>query len=265
MSNRVFNNLSNPMGYYDFAPWHLILPGDGGFCWDFGDWNNMYTNTTMTTPITAVGQGIAAVRDKGPNNFHLRQATGSQRPLSAIQGGFKCANFNAASVHCMGPNIAGAALNTHHGFIVFEGDETAQFQRLLSASNPSAADSASTDGIAVTTGTTAAIFDSRANSSGMQVQVNGSGVSPLGIYEYEKNAALARCWYNDVGGSQDISAGVLAVGTGGVPCVGVQSVNNSLTATAAFDGRIWFMLHLGTIPSAVDIDRIQAWINTYRI
>lgn len=269
MSNRAFADLNYPPDYYDFVPGDLVFPGDGGFWYDFGDWDNMYLDRAMTTRVTAAGQSVAAVRDKGRNNKHLFQDTAGRRPKSFVQGGFKCLDFNSANLECMYSDAVGMALATCHGWVIGETDNSTAFHRFL-ATSTTAADTVGPSALAVNSGDTGQVFDVRglavSGVPALRVQINGSGVTPFAVYEYEIAGVSSKAWQNNVLGTQDNSSGGLNALSSNRIVVGALSNlgDPSPNPPGHLDGRIWQILHLGTIPSAFDEGRAEAWFAKWR-
>lgn len=262
MTTRVYNNWDQPPNYYDFFPQDTIFPGDGGFFWDFGDWDYMFTDLAMTTKVTAAGQAVAAVKDKGPNGFDLFQGTGGARPISAVVGGFKTLDFSLGQI--METNTVGMALASHKGYAVFETDSTANFMRLISTSSAGANDTGTTDSIAIHSGDNTAHFGVRARSAAYDTKVGGAGNSPIGLYEYDLVGTVASIYYNAVAGTGDASAGGLTAFSGGKIICGTMAAANVATTTGQFDGRITAILHCGTIPNGSMNTKVKNWLNANR-
>ncbi|MFD2173330.1 hypothetical protein [Rhodobacter lacus] len=55
--------------------------------YDPSDLSTLWQDAEMTTPITASGQPVGAIRDKSGNGHHLTQATASRRPMYQASGG----------------------------------------------------------------------------------------------------------------------------------------------------------------------------------
>ena len=51
-----------------------------GAWYDPSDFSTMWQDSAKTTPVTASGQPVGYIEDKGPNGFHLLQATSGNRP-----------------------------------------------------------------------------------------------------------------------------------------------------------------------------------------
>jgi hypothetical protein len=274
MSNRVFANMPYPPDYYAFQPGDLTFPGDGGFWWDFGDWDNMYLDTAMTVKVTAAGQKVAAVRDKGVNGFHLVQATAGNRPTAVIQGGFKTLDFNKANFERLGCVRTGMALATCRNWVIAETDDTAIYHRFLSVSAASGgtADTVGPNALAVNSGDASNIYDVRGLQSGggptLQVRATGSGNTPFGVYEFlmqMSQPVKLILWRDNVQQQTDSTAtGTLNAFSDGYPIVGCMSQGNDFSTTGPLDGRLWQILHLGTLPSAFDEGRVEAWFNKWR-
>jgi hypothetical protein len=268
MSNRVFANLKYPPDYYAFQPGDAVLPGDGGYWHDMGDWDNMYLDRPMTIKVTAAGQAVAAVRDKGRNGFHLYQDTPSRRPLSWESGGVRGLDFIAANFHCMQTDIGGVALRNNHGWAIFESDLTNNFLRIWATSGAGVSDGVGPDSMVLSTGDAATFADLRALNLSFQVSFPGVGVSPRALYEYEVTTTpLMRIWQNNVlGGSDNSPTGTLNQFSANRLVVGALSSNGEASGASpgAFDGRIFQILHCGTIPSAGDQTKIEAWFDKWR-
>lgn len=263
MTSRVYQNWDNPPDYYDFSPKDAISIGDGGFWWDFGDWNVMYTDLAMTTKVTAAGQAVAAVKDKGPNGFHLQQSDLASRPIATVQNGFKCLDFTPGQFMAT-PVDQPMANATHHGWIIFETDTTPTFMRLVSVST-TGTDTATANGIAIHSGDLNYQFGVRARTaSGLDTKVGGTGVSPLGLYEYDLQGAVASVWKDNAAGTGDASASGQTQFTAGRIFIGCQSNLNDSTTTGQLDGRVWNILHCGTIPNTATQTKIETWLNTNR-
>ena len=54
--------------------------------WDASDRATLFTDTAMTTLVTAQDQAVAALRDKSASGLHLTQATGANCPLWKSDG-----------------------------------------------------------------------------------------------------------------------------------------------------------------------------------
>lgn len=271
MSTRIFTSMPYPLDYYDFMPGDAIFSGDGGFWLDFGDWDAMYTDTAMTVKVTAAGQKVAAVRDKGKNGFHFINGDGARRPTAVIQGGFKCLDFNSANNEYLQSVRNGMALQTFRNMILAETDNVTTFHRFLSVSDGNV-DTVGANGLAFNSGSATDIFDMRGLQSGgtpsLQVRANGSGVTPFGVYETLVTLPLSQkavLYVNNVQVNTDATiTGMLTTPSAGAPIIGVMSQNNAPTTTGPLDGRMWQVLHLGTLPSAPDKAKIDAWFNKWR-
>lgn len=263
MSNRIFTNDYAPNYYSQFQPRDLILAGDGGFWYDFGDWDYMFQDTAMTVKVTAAGQAVAAVKDKSANARHVFQSDGAKRPLAAVVSGNKCLDFVAASQHSLLSSNAGTALATHWGCIVFERETATANQRLLSIST-SGTDVATANDIAFTAGGAGQHFLIRAGATATDAYVNGAGNSPFAFYEYQRLAALTSVWKDHVPGVNDAASLSMNTYSTGKNCIGIQSVTNAPGAAGAFDGKIYQMLHCGTIPDSDGKSAVETWFNQYR-
>jgi len=269
MSNRIFSNLKYPPDYYAFQPGDAIFPGDGGYWLDMGDWDNMYLDRAMTVKVSAPGQAVAAIRDKGRNGFHVYQDTPSRRPLSWQSGGIRGLDFIAANLHCMYSDIGGIALAVNHGWAIFESDLTNNFLRVWSTSGDATSDGVGPSAMVLSTGDNATYADLRCLSLSWQVQVGGVGVSPRALYEYEVNqpASTMKIWFNDALSTQDNSrSGNLQALSDNRVVIGALSQNGEPSggAPGAFDGRMFQLLHCGTIPSLADQAKIEAWFDKWR-
>lgn len=270
MSNLIFANQKYPPDYYSYQPSDVIVSGDGGFWYDFGDWDNMYLDRAMTTKITAAGQAIGAVRDKGPNGIHIYQDNAARRPLSWESGGVRGADFNAANLHAMWSDIGGIALATNHGWAIFESDTTSNFLRIWATSGGTTTDGIGPSAMVLTTGDASTICDLRALNLTLNVAAAGSGVSPRALYEYEVNIAAsvkAKMWVNNVLQQQDSTiTGPLQAKSDNRVVIGALSQNGIASAAApgAFDGRIFQILHTGTIPILADEAKVEAWLDKWR-
>lgn len=261
----LYYNWDKAPAFYDFDPSALMVPGDGSFWYDFGDWTTLFQDTAMTIPVTAAGQVIAAVRDKGPNGYHLFQGSNGNRPVAAIVGGFKCAEFTAANQNYLitGTDVS-IAFAVCHGYLIFSTKTNGNFMRLLSWSDTST-DTTGASALAVHTGDTAGWFGVRARAAALETRFPGTGVSPLGLYEYEINGANALVAKDSVGGDiSDATAG----GNTAFPVkkiiVGVMSSANAPSTTAPLDGHVYSMVHVGKVPSTNENNKTKAWLNQYR-
>lgn len=63
-----------------FSPSSLFAAGEQGVWYDPSDFSTMFQDTAGTTPVTAVGQSVALIRDKSGRGNHATQATAGSRP-----------------------------------------------------------------------------------------------------------------------------------------------------------------------------------------
>jgi len=259
MTAQFYYNWDNPPNSYEFNPADAI-ESTSGFWVDFGDWKYMFQDEDMTMPITAIGQKIMVVQDKSNPDRTFYAYEEETAPVSAIANGFKCADF-ASGCFLYSSNIM--SLATCKGYIIFEGDSTASFQRLVSSSAVGN-DTSGNASLAIHTGDLNAHFGVRARSAALDTRIGTSGVSPFGLYEYEIQGANAQCYFNGTAGVGDASAsGLTATSDGGI-VIGMMSENDAPSGVGPFDGRIWNIVHLDTIPSSTINTKIKNWLNTYR-
>jgi hypothetical protein len=69
-----------------FSPLDLFQTGDILVWYDPSDLSTMFQDTAGTTPVTADGQSVLLIRDKGPGGYHRTQATPSQAPKYKTDG-----------------------------------------------------------------------------------------------------------------------------------------------------------------------------------
>lgn len=268
MSTRIISNLKYPPIYYtESLPSDFIFAGDGGFWHDLGDWDNMYLDRAMTTKVTAAGQAVAAVRDKGVNGIHVFQDTAGRRPISWQSGSVRGLDFTAANLCCLKSDIGGIALSNNHGWAIFETDLANNFQRVWATSGNATTDGVGPSAMVLSSGDATTFADLRALNLTMQVAAPGAGNSPRALYEYEVTFPLSKMWVNGTLTQQDATAtGPLQAKSTNRVVIGALSQNGDASAAApgAFDGRIFQVLHLGTIPSLADQTKIETWLDTYR-
>lgn len=267
MTARVYNNWNNPPEYYQFDPSSLMTFGDGSIWYDMGDWNTMFTDVAMTTKVTAAGQTVAAMLDKGPNGYHLTQPTSAKRPTVAVVGGFKCLDFASAAAQNLYSvsTTCDIALDGSHGFNIFETDDAAQFHRILSVTS-GGSDTAGATAFCTQSGTTATIFGIRSLNAAMDPGIAGTGVTPLDIYEYEANGAnSATVWKAGAGAVTDAAHVAMSARSNGRIAIGTSISANVETAVGCMEGRIYNIVHLGNIPSSPNRTKVYDWLNAYRV
>lgn len=69
-----------------YSPGLAFAAGERGIWLDFNDLSTMFQDTLGATPVTAVGQSVALVRDKSGNNQHVTQTTSGSRPILRQDG-----------------------------------------------------------------------------------------------------------------------------------------------------------------------------------
>jgi hypothetical protein len=72
-----------------FSPLSLFTTGVKGYWLDPSDFSTMFQDVAATTPVTAVGQSVALIRDKSGNNSHFQQPTAGKRPILQQDGNGK--------------------------------------------------------------------------------------------------------------------------------------------------------------------------------
>jgi len=78
-----------------FDPATLFTGGKKGIWIKPRDFATIWQNDAGTGAITGTGTAIGRMTDQSGNNNHFKQATAPARPLSASQGGYQCADFDA--------------------------------------------------------------------------------------------------------------------------------------------------------------------------
>lgn len=63
-----------------FTPASLFAAGEQGVWYDPSDFSTMFQDTAGTTPVTAVGQSVALIRDKSGRGNHATQSTAASMP-----------------------------------------------------------------------------------------------------------------------------------------------------------------------------------------
>jgi hypothetical protein len=76
--------LPKSTGGRPFNPTTLFAGGTLGSWYDPTDLTTMFQDTAGTQPVTATGQRVALLRDKGPSAIHLSQATSAARPIYQV-------------------------------------------------------------------------------------------------------------------------------------------------------------------------------------
>jgi hypothetical protein len=70
-----------------WSPAQLFQPGDLFLWYDPSDLSTMFQDTAGTVPVTADGQSVALIRDKGPGGYHRTQSSGPSMPKYKTSGG----------------------------------------------------------------------------------------------------------------------------------------------------------------------------------
>lgn len=260
------NENTSPLTY-SFDPLLFMSAGDGSAWWDFGDITTLFQNTAMTTPVTASGQQIAAVKDKGPNGYHLIQATAGNRPIYTVSGASKFARFTAASVH----HLASAAdidlaLSDSHGFALFSCSAATDYMRILSLSQAGSVNDVNGSGcLGVMTGSSAQVFNIRGLTANMDAVIAGSGNSPLDVYEWDiKGANSAQAFKGGTAGTKDTSHAAPNARTSGRAAIGVMMGSNAPTATSPFAGDIYSIMNFSRDLLPAETLAIRDWFDANR-
>lgn len=99
--------------------------------WDFSDPTQMFTDTGLTTPVTADGDAIAGVTDKSGQANHLTQGTAGNRPLYKVNriNGWPTALFDNTNDFLSRTTYTGGAISQPDTlFLVVKVATTASFQ-----------------------------------------------------------------------------------------------------------------------------------------
>ena len=98
-----------------FSPYSLknIFPGYLHYWFDFTTKAYLYQDTACTTPVTATGQSIAAVKDRLNSGMVLTQATSSKRPVYQESGGIGYAAFTTSAQSALTTTSAPLSLSTN--------------------------------------------------------------------------------------------------------------------------------------------------------
>lgn len=269
MTSRFYNNWDFPPNYYEFDPSSLMVEGDGSYWYDFGNWNFMFQDAAMTIPITAAGQPVGAIIDRGPNNYHITQPSGGNRPVTRVDGnGFKYVEFLSANQQylytprtdcavALGPNM--------NGYVVGETFDTATFHRFTSIGTASGSDVTATS-MAIHSGDANNHFGIRAiSATGINPQAPGTGVTPLGIYSYRVTGANSSEAYGPSSSGSDLSHAALGMTSS---CIGVGcliSNNAPSIPTGLLNGKLYQLVHIGAAWVSANDTKVRNWINNYRL
>lgn len=268
MANLTYINKFALEHYNEVSPADFIFSGDGGFWYDYGDWDSLFQDTAMTIPVTAAGQRVAAVMDKGANNFHLVQPTLANRPYAAVRSGKNCVRFiRAQQTWMMTPNRI--AFRDMHGWISHVHDaDYGNFGRMMSTASTNT-DTDLVRGVAayINIGTSARRFNyvgdpaSNASNLGTTKAVFEYSVAPQG-----GSTRYIKMWVDNVLGNVSNTIAAQQLLAASDLYVGVSCRQNLPYAptTTCLDGYLFTHVHLGTLPDAADQSQIEAWINTNR-
>lgn len=81
-----------------FNPATLFANGELGGIWDFNDISTLFQDIAGTIPVTAAGQPVGRVTDKGPNGDHwIAFADDGARPTYRVDTGFGYLQFDGSN------------------------------------------------------------------------------------------------------------------------------------------------------------------------
>lgn len=106
-TNSIFSLSMNPINL------KTAYPTNVHYWFDFSDISTLFQDTAATTPVTAAGQAIAAIKDKhSGSTIILTQATADNRPTYQVDGdGVGYGSFTSASRHRLLTSSMPAALS----------------------------------------------------------------------------------------------------------------------------------------------------------
>jgi len=258
----AYHNFNTTPAPFEFYPELLMTAGDGSVWWDFGDVTTMYQDILQTEPVTASGQKVAYVADKGPSGIYLFNSDESRQPTYIVEGGKTFLRFNAANFEylCTGPSEE-LALGGCYGFTKFSTLTNEHYQRVLSLGKAGINNDTTGLGVlAINTSAATAWFNARGNAAGMDPYFSGSGASPLGLYEYSiRGANSAKVWKDAVQGVNDTSHPSPQSKSLGRAVVGVMCGSNEPSVSAALNGDLYGIMHFAAELSPGEISALRTW------
>lgn len=263
----TYFNFNESPATFEFHPEDLMYAGEGSVWWDFGDETVMFKDIAQSEPVTASGDKVALVLDKGPDGIFLFNTDATRLPTFIIDGDKKFLRFDAANFEYLATaDDVQLALNSCYGFTAFSTASPADYQRVLAVGKAGVNDGQGTGTLTVTSGSVSTMFGVRTRDGQIDTYFSGAGSTPLGRYEYSiKGINSAKVWKDGVAGVSDTSHGVMDAKTLGRVCVGAAVTNNNVSKSACLNGDHYGIMHFATDLAPGDISALRTWWNLNRL
>lgn len=263
----IFINEDSSPAPFEFNPALLMSPGDGSVWYDCGDTATMFTDLAMTVPVSASGDRVAVLLDKGPNGYHLVQGEPAYMPTFTVVGDKQFLRFNGGQFLYSGTDVE-LGFVAFSGFAVFNTNTNTDYMRVLSQGRAGVTGDVNGTGVfGVMTGPTSHWINLRAISGAMDTVFPGTDNTPLDVYNWTVNgASSSRMYKRDTNGIFDLTHGSPPVSkTLGRIAIGTMISNNSPTMSSMLNGDVYGIMHVGRFMAEAEIAAMKSWYIVNRL
>lgn len=241
-----------------FNPQQLFSNGEQGVWYDPSDFSTMFQDVAGTTPVTAVGQSVALIRDKSGNGNHATQSVLASMPtLNIDASGLYFLLFDGSNDSMLTSSINFSATNKA---TVFAGLRKISDAAVGTVVELSASSITNTGSFCVRAPQIAATYSviSSGSNAGILATTAASYAAPItnvltGIFDISGDQAILRV------NAVQAASNTADQGTGnfGNYPLFIGRRNN---ASLPFNGRLYSLIVRGAASTAVEVSNTEYWV-----
>ena len=244
-----------------FAPGLLFGSGIQGVWYDPSDFSTMFQDVAGTTPVTAVGQSVALIRDKSGNGNHATQSVLASMPtLNVDAGGRYFLLFDGSNDSMLTNNIDFTGTNRVTLCAGIRKLSDASGGRVVELSANGETNNGAFSIWAPSTGGAASLaYVCRGTTTRYIEYTNAAIAAPVTLVATGQSNISAPSASLRVNGAQ-VASSALTQGTGNYGNYPLYIGRRGGT-TAPFNGRLYSLVVRGSASTPSEIVNMESWVN----